>query len=130
MGTWGTGIEENDSFADIYDDYFDLYNRGLSEPEISRRLTSMHQETIDLREDSNNFWFALAKAQWECKVLDTKVFAKVKEIVSSGQDLVIWKELDAGEKDLKERKIVLNGFLSSLSIEKSAPKPREKTEKK
>ena len=30
MGTWGTGISSNDTFADIYDEFFDLYNDGLS----------------------------------------------------------------------------------------------------
>ena len=48
---------------------FDLYDDGLDVAEISEKLITTNQEIINDIYDSNNFWFALAKAQWQCKQL-------------------------------------------------------------
>lgn len=126
MGTWGTELEGNDTFADIYDDFFEAYDRGLSVPEVTKKLMAENRETIEEPEDSDNFWFALAKAQWECKALDTVVFQKVKDIVVSGYDLKVWKDLGASEADLQERKAALDQFLKAISVEVAQAKPRNK----
>ena len=83
MGAWGTAISSNDTYADIYDEFFDLYNEGQSVEDISKKLIADNQETINEPDDSNNFWFALAKAQWECKQLDTELLERVKEIIQT-----------------------------------------------
>jgi hypothetical protein len=126
MGSWGTAISSNDTYADIYDEFFDLYNEGESVENISKNLISDNQETINEPDDCYNFWFALAKAQWDCKQLDTEIFKKVKEIIESGSDLEVWRRLDAEEKNIKKRKIALDKFLTDLQTEKSKAKPRKK----
>lgn len=126
MGAWGTGISSNDTFADIYDEFFDLYNEGFDVKEITAKLISDNQETINEPDDCNNFWFALAKAQWECKELDQNVFEQVKQIIESGSDIEVWKSLDAQEKDLKKRQVVLDKFLDSLLTERPKAKVRKK----
>jgi hypothetical protein len=126
MGVWGTAISSNDTYADIYSEFFDLYNEGLDIPEISGKLIAANQETINDRDDCNNFWFALAKAQWECKQLDTGLLDRVKEIVETGADLEVWRQLDADDKDLKKRKLVLDKFLEDLQKERPKAKPRKK----
>ena len=82
MGAWGTAISSNDTYADIYGEFFDLYNDGLDVAEISKKLIADHQETINDADDCNNFWFALAKAQWECKQLDKDIFERIKNVLS------------------------------------------------
>lgn len=126
MGSWGTGISSNDTYADIYAEFFDLYNDGLGVKEISDRLISSNRETINDSDDSNNFWFALAKAQWECKQLDIDVLTKVTEIIQSGKDLEVWRSLEATESDIKKRAIVLDKFLKTIQTEKSKAKSRRK----
>ena len=126
MGSWGTGISSNDTFADIYDDFFELYNENISVSDITKKLIQENQETINEREDCNNFWFAIALSQWECKELDKSIFEKVKEIINSGKDIIIWKELDASKTDLKSRERVLEKFLEKLETEKAKPKTRKK----
>jgi hypothetical protein len=128
MGAWGTAISSNDTYADIFDEFFELYNDGLEVVEISKRLIQNNQETINDPDDCNNFWFALAKAQWECKQLDTGLYNRVKNIVDTGADIQVWRELDSDEKDLKKRKIVLDKFIADLSAEK--PKARARKKKK
>jgi hypothetical protein len=126
MGAWGTSISSNDTYADIYAGFFDLYNDGLDVEEISRKLIADNQDTISDNDDSNNFWFALAKAQWECKQLDKGLLEQIKQIVETGADLEVWKQLEADEKDIKKRKVVLDKFLADLQTER----PKAKTKKK
>lgn len=126
MGAWGTAISSNDTYADIYSEFFDLYNDGLDVEEISKKLIADNQETIDDTDDSNNFWFALAKAQWECKQLDNDIFARVKNVIETGADLEVWRHLDADEKDIKKRQVVLDKFLADLQTERLKAKSRKK----
>lgn len=126
MGTWGTAIKSNDTFEDIYGEFFDLYNDGLNVADISKKLIADNQETINEPDDANNFWFALAKAQWECKQLDNEVLKKVKTIIQSGSDIESWRRLDATEKDIAKRKVVLDKFLSEILTDRSKAKSRKK----
>src|SRR5258705_5938137 len=103
MGAWGTAISSNDTFADIYDEFFDFYNGGLEVEEIFKRLVANNKEIINDSDESNNFWFALAKAQWECKQLNKDVYVNVKNIINTGADIEVWKNLGADAKDLKKR---------------------------
>lgn len=126
MGTWGTAISSNDTYSDIYGEFFDLYNDGLDVAEISEKLIDANQETINDTDDCNNFWFAMAKAQWECKQLDKDIFNRVKKIIETGADLEVWRQLDANEKDIKKRKAVLDKFLADLQTERPKAKSRKK----
>ncbi len=126
MGTWGTAISSNDTFADIYDKFFIMYDDGFDVSEITEKLIDQNQETIGMYEDANNFWFALAKAQWECKQLDPYVLERIKTIIETDVDIAIWKELEADDKILKKRKEYLIKFLTQIQTERLKPKARKK----
>ncbi len=126
MGHWGTSIKSNDTYADIYGDFFDLYNDGKTVGEITISLKSKYADVIKDKDDRNNFWFSLARAQWECKALDSQVFTKVKSIIESGDDLRLWKELGSDDKQVRLRAKVLEKFIAELSVEKAVPKKRKK----
>jgi hypothetical protein len=130
MGTWNTSIKGNDASSDIYSDFFDLYNDGKSPDEISKKIFTDYQEVLDNPQDCNNFWFALALAQWETKSLDGKVYNKVKEIIESGKDLKVWEELGANKKDIQKRKDVLDKFLVTIQTEKEKAKTPKKIKPK
>lgn len=126
MGVWGTGISSNDVYADVYSFFFELYDEGLAVSQITEKLIDQNKDIINDQDEKNNFWFALAKAQWECKCLDKEVFNLVKHIIETGEDLKVWEELDCEAQDLKKRKQVLDNFLVKLQTEKSKPRPRKK----
>ncbi len=111
MGTWGTAIKNSDAFADIYSEFFDLYNKGGRPDIISKKVTEDNWEILEIEEEKNSFWFALALAQWETKSLDPKVLSTVENIISSGADLKVWLDLDASKQDIQKRKIALDKFL-------------------
>jgi len=126
MGVWGTAISSNDTYADIYGIFFELYNEGLAVKDISRKLIADNQEIIHDRYESNNFWFALSKAQWECKQLDNELLERVKQIINTDADLEIWRQLDADEKEIKKRSVFLSKFLADLQTENPKAKARKK----
>src|SRR3989304_5290235 len=104
----------------------DLYDDGLEPSEISQRIINQNTELIEDYEDKNNFWFALAMAQWQCKSLDSDIFQRVKTIIETGEDLKIWEELGAYKKEINKRKKVLDSFLDKLSQEKVKPRKRKR----
>lgn len=126
MGTWGTGISSNDTYSDVYGEFFDMYDEGLPVTEISTKLVSEFSETINDPDDANNFWFALGNAQWECKELDPEILTRIEKIVKSGGDLEVWRKLDASETDLKKRATVLEKFVAKLRSEKPKARRRKK----
>lgn len=125
MGTWGTGISSNDVYEDINYEFFELFNQGMEVSAITEKLIQENRELIDSHEDQNNFWITIAKSQWECNALDPKVFSRIKDIVESGKDIELWKELDASKSDLTKRKKVLDSFLEKISNEKKTSRKRK-----
>jgi hypothetical protein len=49
MGTWGTAIKNNDAFADIYSEFFDLYNKGGLPDIISKKLLTTTGKFLKLK---------------------------------------------------------------------------------
>ncbi len=125
MGTWGTAIKNSDAFADIYNEFFEFYNKGGQPSIISKQIIEDNWEMLDIEEDKHSFWFALALAQWETKSLESKVLQTVVDIVNSGADIKLWTDLGAEEKNIAKRKVVLCKFLEKLHSEKPKAKARK-----
>ncbi len=126
MGTWNTKINGNDTFQDIYQTFFDLYNKGQHPADISKQIQDDFAEMFNDNDDRNNSLFGLALAQWETKLLDSTVYKKVKEIIETGKDLEVWKGLGADNKTIEKRKKELDKFLIQISTEKEKAKRRVK----
>lgn len=126
MGHWGVSIKSNDTFADIYADFFELYNEGQEPKVVSEKIKEKYSDLADDYEDGHNFWFTLAQAQWDCKALQNDVYSKVKGFIDSGQNLDLWRELGADEKEIEKRKDILEKFLAQLETERPEPKKRKK----
>jgi hypothetical protein len=126
MGTWGTGLSSNDTFEDIYSDFFEKYNAGQNVLDITNDIISTNIDLQSDYEDKHSFWFALAKAQWECGSLDNTIYERVKAIIDNGDDLKLWTELNGTSTDVKKRKKVLDDFLIKISTPNPKPKKRKK----
>lgn len=126
MGTWNLGIKDNDAFADVYQEFFDLYNKGEKPEIISKKIIESNWEILEINEEKHNPWFALALAQWETKSLDNDLLLKVENIISSGDDLKIWQDLGASENDLKKRRANLDKFLDKLKSDRAKATPKKR----
>ena len=130
MGTWSTAMKGNDAFSDVYDEFFDFYNKGEQPETISKKIVENNWEILEIEEEKHNLWFALALAQWETKSLDPKVLSTVEEIITSEADLKIWLNLGANEQDIKKRKVVLKKFLEKIKSDRPKAKPRKRAKLK
>jgi len=122
MGAWNTKINGNDTFQDVYQNFFELYNQGQDPSEISKQIQDDFAEMFSDYDDKNNSLFGLALAQWETKSLDPLVYKQVKEIIETDNDLEVWRGLGADNKTIEKRKKELYKFLTQISIEKEKPK--------
>jgi hypothetical protein len=98
MGTWDIKINGNDTFLDIYDYFFNLYNQGEDPTTISLQILRNFADSFEDDDEKNDSLFGLALAQWETKSLDPEIFKQVKTIIESGNDMERWKESGADEK--------------------------------
>lgn len=128
MGTWSTKMNGNDSFLDVYQTFFELYNEGQNPEDISNQLMNDYAEMFNDADDRNNCLFGLALAQWETKSLKPELLKQVRKIVESGEELEQWKQEGVDEKTLKKRKEVLAEYLLQISTERE--KPKRKARKK
>ena len=126
MGTWGTAIKDNDAFADIYSEFYELYNKGGQPDSISKQITEGNWEILEIEDEKHSLWFALALAQWETKSLDPKILETVETIINTEADIKIWSDLGATEKEINKRKEELNKFLDKLHSDRLKAKPRKK----
>ena len=126
MGTWDASIKGNDTTTDVYDQFMDRYGSGMKPTEISSEIMKDFAEYFTDRDDRNNALMGLALAQWETASLDPNVFSEVKKIIDTGEDLVLWRELEASEADIKQRKKALEKFLQQISVPREKPKRRQK----
>jgi hypothetical protein len=126
MGTWSTAIDSNDTFLDIYSNFYNLYNQGQDPIDASSQVIEMFKGEFEDVDTRNNALFGLALAQWETKAQNTIIFNKVKDIILTGQDLDLWSSLGADTKLISKRKVVLHKFLEKISLSKEKPKRRIK----
>ncbi|RWU10639.1 hypothetical protein [Pedobacter chitinilyticus] len=126
MGNWGTGVKDNDVFADIYSEFFDQYNSGARPEYISKKIIETHWEILEIEHEKNSLWFALGQALWETKSLDTEILKKIESVINTGEELAIWLELGASEIDIKKRRIALEKFLQKLKSDRPKAKPRKR----
>ena len=126
MGIFNTKINGNDAFLDIYQNFFERYNNGQEPSQISKEILNDYVEAFSDIDDRNNSLFGLALAQWETKSLDPAILRRTTEVIESGDDLKVWKELGADDRTLEKRKAELAKFLSQISVEKEKSKRRVK----
>ena len=124
MGNWSAKINDSDSFQDIYQNFFNLYNQGGNPVDITKQIQEEFADMFIDFDDKNNCLFGLALAQWETKSLESTLYKQVKEIIETKNDIEKWKQLGADYKTLEKRQKELVRFLSQISIEREKPKRR------
>ncbi len=125
MGTWSAKIEDDDTFLDIYDEFFNLYNLKNEPLEIKEKLRLQYV----LPRTEHLFWLALAKAFWECQQEDTEINHHIDELIRNKKDLKICKDLGFDESFIKQREKELEKFLKKISVKKTKHKARKKIKK-
>ena len=126
MGAWGTAIDENDTFADVYHHFYEIYNSGCSPEEASKTVQEELEELFSDPDDANDALFALALSQWETKSLGEDTLHKIEGIVTSGSDLGRWDSNGTNKDLVKSRKSALDKFLCKLRKPRASKKRRSR----
>ena len=127
MGTWGISLSSSDTFSDIYSSFYDLYNEKKDIEATMLKLRQEYKEIIEEEDESNEFYFAVAKAQWECGLLQDNYLNKIKEIIDSKSEIKRWISLEGDPKDAEKRQTKIIELYEKIRIQNIKPrKPKTK----
>ena len=113
MGTFGTGILDNDTSGEVYNKFIEHLESGV---DIPKAIDEINSQFIEYKkgDSKTDFIFALGLALWENCSLDQKTLNEIKKIIELDVDIDIWKKLEGSEKDIKQRKKELKKYFVFL----------------
>ncbi len=125
MGMWGFGLYQNDTSADIKDEFEKLFNSGKTAREITDELAREYKTIMGDSEEEPLFWFALADMQWNYGVLLPEV--REKALCFINNDCGLFKNQTKDSSDDELRRKTLDYLRAELnSPEPAIKKPRKK----
>jgi len=91
MGTWGTGLYENDTTCDIRDTYNEFLHEKLNHHEAYEKTLAVFHELIG-DDDEPLLWYALADTQLKTGDLIPHVKEKTLEWIKRSGGIALWKD--------------------------------------
>lgn len=122
MGTWGTGIFNDDLALDVKEDYNTMLHYFDDDNEILEIMKKRYSETFKLEDELSVFWYALAYSQWQKGRLDDETKSQALYYIDNPEsdgNLTLWKE----EKNLYNKRLKVLQELKSKLI---SPQPERK----
>ncbi|MBQ9807659.1 MAG: hypothetical protein IJM55_02200 [Ruminococcus sp.] len=98
MGTWGTGIFQNDVADGVKTTYISKLRLGKSDKEAFEETISENAELLSDNEDTVDFWFALSSVMYDHGRLNEEVRRKAMALLDSDNDLERWDEKEYGKR--------------------------------
>jgi len=126
LGSWGHKVGESDTFADVYDQFFDEYNNGATAQAAAAAVRAELGDYFVEHDDQYDAHFALALAQWETQSLEQTLLKIAEQYIESGADHKNWEERGADSKTLKKRASELSSFLKKLQTPRPSKKRRRR----
>jgi hypothetical protein len=105
MGTWGTGIFDDDTTCDVRIQYRMAIRAGVPGPQATQEILRDYTSGPDPFDHHGRVWLGLAATQSQLGRLEPRVKARALEIIDSGTDLAAWGEADAATR--RRRRAVL-----------------------
>ncbi|MDF2822200.1 MAG: hypothetical protein K0R15_2648 [Clostridiales bacterium] len=106
MGTWNTGIFDDDLAMDIKAEFEEAIEEGLSAKEATAMILEAYEDELEDEDEGPIIYLALAVLQMEKGIIEKSIKNKALYIIESGQGLDRWKE--AGKDGYEKRLMVLN----------------------
>lgn len=126
MGCWGMGITQSDEFCETYDRFIEEYDAGKSVADIKKDILDEYLSEFGADDGIlHDVYFAIGKAEWMCGGISDEILEKITHIVESGANIEFYRELEATEKDLKQRKKNLDSFLTTLKTPRGVTRKRK-----
>ena len=111
MGTWGTGIFDNDTTADLRGDFEDLLAEGLGVEAATERVVADYADALDDYDEGPMVRLALAALQLEHGSVQPAIREQALAVIEGG-DAPGWREADP--EVAAERRRVLDDLRARL----------------
>ena len=118
MGTWETGIYQNDLSMDVRDDYIGKLKAGKTDDEALKEILEEYAEDARDSDCKYDFYLALADTMWKKGRLTEEIKLKALELIEEDKVSERWEH----EKIRKER----TKNLDKLKEKISSPMPERK----
>lgn len=99
MGTWETGLYDNDISLDVRDDYIAKLKSGKTDDEALEEILSEYEEEAEDIDCKYDFYIALADTMWKKGRLTEKIKVKALEMIDEDKVSERWQS----ERIRKER---------------------------
>jgi hypothetical protein len=121
MGTWGTGILQNDTTVDVWTEFKELYNSGHDIIKIRKHLEKEYQPN-KYQEYYSEIWTGIAYGQWMCGELEAYTLEKVKG-ATNDKWMSLWAE---DKKQLQKRIKAFSEFIITIQTPRPSPLKRKR----
>lgn len=112
MGSWGTGIMQDDTVLDIIEEFKNYLKDYQNVTVATQKLIENNSEIIEDSDEGPLVWIALAKCQWEYGKLDVEIYNRVVQDFKKEIGMDLWKEESV--KEYEKRKKVISEFISKI----------------
>lgn len=119
MGTWDTGLYQNDLSLDVKDDYIMKLKQGKSDEEALREILSEYKEESEDIDCKHDYYLALADTMWKKGRLTEEIRIKALQMIEEDKVSERWQS----EKIRKERIKVLDKL--KLQFEGTMPERKK-----
>ena len=118
MGTWGTGIYDNDIAADVRDEYISKLRGGKTDEEAMKEVLSENYTSFMDENEMYDVVLPLADTMWKYGRLDTDIREAALQLAAIELDTDRWKE----EANRESRERHLKRLVKKLNSEMPARK--------
>ena len=126
MGSWGTGLYQNDTASDLKFVFDDLSRRPTdTDMLVSQVLEKFGISLTSNDDDSADVILSLADILHQHALDHPATIAAARQLIESGKDLAIKQSLGMSKRDLEKREKVLTEALDRWSQPHPKPKKRK-----
>lgn len=122
MGSWGSGIFDDDVAADVKSAFEAALEAGATVPAATREVREEFGGALEDDDDGPIVILALASLQWERGKLQERLKKQALGILDAGRGLERWE--DQGERALTERRAIYEQLRRLLASPSPTPSPR------
>lgn len=125
MGVWASGLYGNDVTADLTNVFKDLVRLPLDADELIQHLTGIFSGPANTGDERHtSFWLATADLFHRYGIAAPSINERALDIIDSGKDLEMHRELGLSERDLQLRAKALQRLAAKLSQPNERPRNR------
>jgi hypothetical protein len=124
MGTWGSGLFEDDLASDIQGSFESEIGRGQSREKAAQCVLREYEDEMDDPDDGPVLYLSLASLLLDSGVTEHAVLSRSLRIIENEEGLARWRE--AGDDALQERRAIYGQLRQRIEAVQDPKSPSSK----